>query len=215
MKLLDGALTKRKGIIFILSAPSGTGKTTLTNGLLRIYPKMTLSVSCTTRDPRKGERPGRDYRFVTKREFVQMQARGEFAEWANVHGSFYGTPRRPLERSIERGRDIVLDIDVQGARKIKTLYRRAVSIFLVPPSWQELKRRLALRGTDGTESIRQRLENARREMRQIKRYDYFVVNREIGKALESLRSIVAAERLRTTRIDGWEHPARAQRLLRR
>lgn len=211
MMRLNGSLAKREGIIFILSAPSGAGKTTLINGLLEIYPEMSLSVSCTTRERRRGEVAGRDYHFVSEKKFVQMRAREEFAEWANVHGYFYGTPRRPLERNVYRGRDILLDIDVQGARKIKALYREAVSIFLVPPSWQELERRLALRGTDGRESIRQRLENARREMRQIMRYDYFVVNREIREALESLRSIVAAERLRISRVKEWENPSLARR----
>jgi guanylate kinase len=207
MMRLNGTLTKREGIIFILSAPSGAGKTTLINRLLGIYPEVTLSVSCTTRDRRAGEVPGRDYRFVTREQFVRMQAREEFAEWANVHGYFYGTPRRPLERNIRRGRDMLLDIDVQGARRIKRLYRDAVSIFLVPPSWQELERRLALRGTDGRESIRQRLDNARREMREIIRYDYVVVNREIREALESLQSIVAAERLKVSRVKEWRSPS--------
>ncbi len=200
---LNGSLTKREGIIFILSAPSGAGKTTLINRLLGIYPEMTLSVSCTTRARRAAEVAGKDYRFVTNEQFFQMRAREEFAEWASVHGYFYGTPRQPLERNIRRGRDTLLDIDVQGARRIKALYRRAVSIFLVPPSWQELARRLALRGTDGKETIRQRLDNARREIQQITKYDYFVVNREIREAVECLRSIVAAERLKVSRVKDW------------
>ncbi|MBI3058029.1 MAG: guanylate kinase, partial [Deltaproteobacteria bacterium] len=134
------------------------------------------------------------------------RARGEFAEWASVHGSFYGTPRRPLEQSIQEGREILLDIDVQGARQIKKQYPRAVSIFLLPPSLRELEKRLALRGTDRRESIRRRLENARREIRAIMRYDYFVVNREIPKALEALKSIIVAERLRISRVEKWKIP---------
>ncbi len=200
-------LTQREGVIFILSAPSGAGKTTLINGLMKIFPGITLSVSYTTRCPRPGEVPGRDYHFVAKKRFAEMQVRGNFAEWANVHASLYGTPRGPLERNIRRGRDVLLDIDVQGASKIKRQYHRAVSIFLLPPSWQELERRLALRGTDRRESIRQRLENARREIRAIMRYDYFVVNREIGEALDSLRSIVIAERLRISRVKKWRLPS--------
>ncbi|MFQ5903422.1 MAG: guanylate kinase, partial [Candidatus Binatia bacterium] len=120
--------------------------------------------------------------------------------WASVHGALYGTPRGPLEQNIRRGRDVLLDIDVQGARKIKKQYHRAVSIFLLPPSWHELGKRLALRGTDRRESIRQRLENARREIREIMRSDYVVVTREVLKALESRKSIVIAERLRISRI---------------
>lgn len=200
MRPLSGILTKREGVIFILSAPSGAGKTTLINGLMEIFPEITLSVSYTTRDRRSGEVPGRDYHFAAKRKFAAMRARGDFAEWASVHGALYGTPRGPLEQIIRRGRDVLLNIDVQGARKIKKQYRHAVSIFLLPPSWQELGKRLALRGTDRRESIRQRLENARREIGEIMRYDYVVVNREVGGALESLKSIVIAERLKISRI---------------
>ena len=199
-------VAEREGTIFILSAPSGAGKTTLINGILKIFPEVRLSVSCTTRPRRRGEIHGRHYLFLEKTEFAAMRARGEFAEWASVHGSFYGTPRRPLEQSIQEGRDILLDIDVQGASQIKKQYPRAVSIFLLPPSWRELKKRLALRGTDRRESIRRRLETARREIRAIMRYDYFVVNREIPKALEALKSIIVAERLRISRVGKWKIP---------
>lgn len=199
----SGILTKREGVIFILSAPSGAGKTTLISRLMAIFPEITLSVSYTTRARRSGEVPGRDYHFVAQKKLVEMRSRGDFAEWANVHGSLYGTPRRPLEQNIRRGRDMLLDIDVQGARKIKSQYPHAVSIFLLPPSWQELEKRLALRGTDRRESIRQRLKDARREIREIMRYDYVVVNREIRQALESLKSIVTAERLRVSRLKAF------------
>lgn len=193
------AASERAGAIFILSAPSGAGKTTLINRLLKVFPDISLSVSYTTRARRPGEVHGRDYYFVGKKMFVAMRARGGFAEWASVHGSLYGTPRRPLEQSIRRGRDILLDIDVQGARKIKQLYPHSVAIFLLPPSWQELRRRLALRGTDRRESIRRRLENARREIRAIMRYDYFLVNKEIRDALKCMKSVIIAERLRISR----------------
>lgn len=197
------ALGEREGTIFILSAPSGAGKTTLINGLLKIFPEVMLSVSYTTRARRKGETHGRDYFFVAERAFAAMRDGDGFAEWARVHGAFYGTPCRPLERSIRRGQDVLLDIDVQGARKIKRQYpHHAVSIFLLPPSWQELQKRLALRGTDRKESIRQRLENARREIGELMRYDYLVVNREIREALDCLKSIVIAERLRISRLHG-------------
>ena len=204
MMKLNGIPTRRQGVIFILSAPSGAGKTTLIKRLLRIFPEITLSVSYTTRAPRSGELLGRDYHFVTESRFHQMRARGAFAEWASVHGALYGTPRRPLEEGIRVGRDILLDIDVQGARKIKAHYPHAVSIFLLPPSWQELEKRLALRGTDRREMIRRRLENAREEIREVTRYDYFIVNREIREALESLRSIVIAERQRVSRVRKWQ-----------
>lgn len=192
----------KEGVIFILSAPSGAGKTTLIKKLLKLFPEITLSVSYTTRKPRSGEVDGRDYRFVGPGMFGRMRDRGAFAEWAKVHGSLYGTPRAQLERVIRRGRDVLLDIDVHGARKIKQLYREAVAIFLLPPSWEELEKRLALRGTDGTATIRKRLENARGEVGEILRYDYLVVNREIPEALETLKSIVVAERHRVRRGRG-------------
>jgi guanylate kinase len=196
-------LSRRQGIIFILSAPSGTGKTTLIKGLRRIYPELSLSISYTTRARRAGEIEGRDYHFVKAAKFAAMKAKGEFAEWANVHDFLYGTPRLGLDRCLRSGRDILLDIDIQGARKIKGSYPQAVSIFLLPPSWRELKRRLALRGTDGKESIRRRLVNARDEIRDLIKYDYYVVNREVKESLELLESIVKAERARTSRVRKW------------
>jgi len=202
MMRLSEVLTKREGIIYILSAPSGAGKTTLIKKLLAIFPEIRLIVSYTTRSRRAGESSGRDYHFVTEREFASIRSRGGFAEWAQVHGSFYGTPRLPLEQSIRRGRDALLDIDVQGAKKIKKQYPRAVSIFILPPSWRELARRLALRGTDRQASIRRRLDNARREIRQLMRYDYIVINREVQEALKSLGAIVVAERHRVSRTRG-------------
>lgn len=196
-------LIRREGIIFILSAPSGTGKTTLIKGLRAAYPELRLSISCTTRERRQGEIDGRDYYFVAVKKFAAMKAKGDFAEWAKVHDFLYGTPRRPLEQSIRLGRDILLDIDVQGARTIKRKYPQAVSIFLVPPSWRELQRRLAGRGTDGQEIIRRRLLNARSEIRDIIKYDYYVVNRQLERSLALLESIVEAERAKTFRVKRW------------
>lgn len=193
----------RKGAIFIVSAPSGAGKTTLISRLLRIFPEIGLSVSCTTRARRPGERHGRDYFFVSAKQFAAMRARGGFAEWARVHGALYGTPRGPLERSLRAGREILLDIDVQGARKIKRLYPKAVSIFVLPPSLRELGKRLAARGTDRGESIRRRLENARREIRALLRYDYFVENRELPEALARLKAIIVAERQKVPRYKAF------------
>lgn len=196
-------ITKRQGIILILSAPSGAGKTTLYHGLRKAYPEIKLSVSCTTRARRKGEVDGRDYRFITARKFDAMKSNGEFAEWANVHGNSYGTPRKPLDQSILTGHDILLDIDVQGARQIKQAYPQAVSIFLLPPSLQELKRRLAARGTDGKEIIRRRLANAQDEIEERIYYDYYVVNREVNEAVRVLSSIVEAERSKVSRVTEW------------
>lgn len=197
------SVIRSKGVIFILSAPSGAGKTTLIKRLRKVFPDLKLSISYTTRKPRSGEIPGQDYFFVAQKKFELMRAKGEFVEWANVHGNLYGTPQRPLEKSIRSGGDILLDIDVQGNKKVKARYPNSVSIFLLPPSWKELERRLALRGTDGRETIRQRLQDARRELREIKSYDYFIVNREIQHALELLKSVVVAERMRVFRVQKW------------
>jgi guanylate kinase len=196
-------IARREGIIFILSAPSGAGKTTLYHGLRKLHPEIKLSVSCTTRARRKGEINGRDYRFLAGAEFESMKARGEFAEWASVHGNSYGTPRKPLDRSVASGRDIFLDIDVQGARQIKDAYPRAVSIFLLPPSMRELRRRLAARGTDGAEIIRRRLANAQDEIKERIHYDYYVVNREVSEAVRLLSAIVKAERAKIARVLEW------------
>jgi guanylate kinase len=204
-------IAKRQGILFILSAPSGAGKTTLINGLRSVYRDIKLSVSCTTRARRSGEVNGRDYRFITARQFAAMKGRGEFAEWAKVHDFLYGTPRRPLDRSVGSGKDMVLDIDVQGARKIKRIYPQAVSVFLLPPSWRELQRRLFLRGTDGQRIIRRRLANARREIREIIKYDYYVVNWDVKGAVQALRAIVEAERAKTWRVTKWRiQPLRSE-----
>jgi len=200
MSQTAASIARRDGIIFILSAPSGAGKTTLYHGLRKLHPEIRLSVSCTTRARRPGEIDGRDYRFISAAEFAAMKARGEFAEWASVHGNSYGTPRKPLDRSIASGRDIFLDIDVQGARQIKNAYPRAVSIFLLPPSMRELRRRLSARGTDGAEIIRRRLANAQDEIKERIHYDYYVVNREVREAVRELSAIVKAERARVSRV---------------
>ena len=197
-------MVKRNGVILIVSAPSGAGKTTLIRKLMQSFPDIRLSVSYTTRETRPGEVPGRDYHFVAKKKFDQMRKRGEFAEWANVHGSFYGTPRTALEQNIRSGRDVLLDIDVQGSRRIKGGYPNAVSIFLLPPSVRELHRRLARRQTDPREIIRKRLENAKRELGEIHEYDYFVLNREVRDALVALKSILVAERQRVSRVQSWK-----------
>jgi len=187
------------GIIFIVSAPSGAGKTTLTRRVLRVYPEMHLSVSFTTRAPRDGETPGKDYHFVSEKRFRRMLAAGGFAEWAEVHGNLYGTPRRVLERQLRRGTDVLLDIDVQGARQIKQHFPSAAAIFVLPPSLDELRRRLAGRGTDAQKTIEQRWRHARHEIQEIQGYDYFIVNRDVKDAVKRLAAIIEAERLKVCR----------------
>jgi guanylate kinase len=194
---------KRRGIIFILSAPSGAGKTTLTNGLRALYPKIKLSVSCTTRARRDGEVNRRDYHFISGERFAAMRSGGEFAEWAKVHDHFYGTPREPLDRCLKEGQDVLLDIDVQGAKKIKSIYADAVSVFLLPPSRDELERRLKFRGTEDAAVIRRRLANAQDEIRRVIQYDYYIVNRNVEEAVGVMQSIIEAERAKTCRVVDW------------
>lgn len=205
------AAGKRRGIIFILSAPSGAGKTTLTGGLRAVFPEIEMSVSCTTRERRNGEVNRVDYHFITERQFARRRAHKQFAEWALVHGYLYGTLRKPLDRCIASGRDMLLDIDVQGARKIKKRYPEAVSIFLLPPSMRELRRRLAARATDAKAIISRRLANAQGEIRNIIYYDYFVVNCDVTQAVEDLKSIVQAERAKISRVIKWRFDAPPRR----
>ncbi len=187
------------GIVFIVSAPSGAGKTTLTREVLSLHSEMSLSVSCTTRAPRESETPGEDYHFVSETAFKRRLAAGDFAEWAEVHGQLYGTPRRMLELPLRRGQDVLLDIDVQGARQIRESFAGAVAIFVLPPSLGELRRRLAGRGTDARKTIEQRWRNARHEIQEIQGYDYFIVNRDVGEAVKRLAAIIEAERLKVCR----------------
>ena len=187
-----------KGILFIISAPSGTGKTTLIKELLKRVPGLSFSVSYTTRPPREGEIDGVDYWFVSENEFFKLVQEGKFAEWAQVHGDFYGTPKENLFP--KPGTDVILDLDPQGARKIKEMIPNAVLIFLIPPSLKEMERRLRERGKDSEEAIQRRLTNAKMELDQIKRYEYTVLNDDMEKALECLKAIILAERCKTQRV---------------
>ena len=191
----------RQGILFFLSAPSGAGKTTLSNQLLRQVENLRPSISYTTRLPRAGEIDGREYHFVSETEFLRLQKQKAFAEWAHVHDFFYGTARAPLEEALTQGSDLLLDIDVQGVKQLKPQYPTAsVAIFLLPPSWHELERRLRGRGTDTTEVIARRLQRAREEARELPMYDYCIVNDQIESAVATLQAIVIAERTRVARL---------------
>jgi len=186
----------RFGTIFVLSGPSGAGKTTLCNELVSKMSDIAMSVSCTTRSPRAGELPGKDYHFVEPSVFADMRAAGEFAECARVHGHLYGTPRQALQERIQEGQDVLLEIDVQGAMSIKKGFPSAVLIFIVPPSLEELRRRLVVRGTDEAETIRQRMVDAEPELQEMQKYDYAVPNRDVVDAVKKLTAIVTAERLK-------------------
>ena len=198
---MDLSKLQRRGILFIVSAPSGAGKTTISSGALRAIADLRMSVSCTTRAPRAGEVDGRDYTFLDAAEFGRRRGAGEFAESAEVHGFLYGTPREPIERALAKGEDLLLDIDVQGARQMKERYETdAVAVFVLPPSEAELERRLRTRGTDSDEVIRRRLERAKAEMEQYRSYDYYLINRDVAESIALFASIVAAERVRVSRL---------------
>ncbi|MFC1513044.1 guanylate kinase [Thermodesulfobacteriota bacterium] len=188
-----------RGTLFVISAPSGTGKTTILKEVMSTMGGLSFSISHTTRAPRTGEQDGVDYHFVDRDRFVSMRDEGAFLEWAEVHGNFYGTSRAAVDAGLADGIDIVLDIDVQGCRQVRAAATDAVSLFVVPPSWEELERRLTGRGTDSDETIRLRLANARQEMADVSLYDYVVVNDDLARAVVTMRSIIHAERSRHRR----------------
>ena len=195
------ALRSRKGLIIVVSAPSGAGKTTVCERLLADMPELTMSVSYTTRRPRKGERDGEDYFFISKKRFHEERDRGLFLEWAEVHDHFYGTPRDFLEKRVQAGKDTVLDVDVQGAYSISRAFPRAVLILLLPPSLAELRRRLRERGSDSAKDVNIRLKNARTEFHCYPTFDYLVINEKVNEAVEHLKSIIIAERYRADRLN--------------
>lgn len=191
---------KLKGLLIVISAPSGTGKTTLCHMLLKTFPDMEFSVSYTTRKPRLGEINGKDYFFVDRETFERMIEEGDFLEWAEVYGNLYGTSRSQVTKALETGKDILLDIDTQGALQVKKNFPEAVLIFILPPSLTELERRLRSRGTDDEETIEKRLKIARDEIEKALYYDYLVVNDVLEVAFEKLRSIITAEKCKTERL---------------
>jgi guanylate kinase len=187
------------GIVFIISAPSGSGKSSLTNELRKVIPGLEFSISYTTRDPRGSEQTGREYFFITREKFDQMVAAGEFLEHAEVFGRCYGTAKHFVKEALARGSDLVLDIDVQGAAQLKAKIPEAVSVFILPPSRKELETRLKRRNqSDNVDAaiIERRLKEASREIENFSHYDYILVNADFETAVEQLRAIVLAERIR-------------------
>jgi guanylate kinase len=187
------------GILFIVSAPSGGGKTSLVRALLEAEPDVQLSVSHTTRPPRPGEANGRDYHFVSEQEFERMLEAGGFLESAVIYGHRYGTSQRWIEQARAAGRDVLLEIDWQGAQQVRRLVRDVTSIFIVPPSLEVLEARLRARGQDSAEVIARRLAAARAEMGHVAEFDYVIINEHFDRAALDLRSIIRAERLRFSR----------------
>ena len=187
--------------LIVVSAPSGAGKTSLCEWLVRTEPGVVHSVSHTTRPPRTHEAHGRDYFFVQPDDFRAMAARGEFAEWAEVHGHLYGTSRAELSRNFSAGNDVILDIDTQGATALRASFPDAVTVFIVPPSWALLEARLRQRHTESEADIRRRLARGREEFRHYAEYRYVVVNDDFARAAGELQAIVLAERRRSSRVD--------------
>jgi guanylate kinase len=187
------------GILFIISSPSGGGKGTLIREVLRTVPDIGYSVSFTTRGIREGEIGGKNYYFVSPAEFERLIEQGEFLEFANVHGNYYGTSRAAVEREMRLGRDVILEIDVQGAESVRQMMPDAVSIFILPPSYTILRQRLILRRTESDESLALRLLNAHWEVKRYKEFHYVIVNNEVERATEDLKTIILAERLKFER----------------
>jgi len=200
---LDGGEVARRGLMLVLSSPSGAGKTTLSRLLLERYASIELSVSVTTRKPRPGEIDGRDYHFIDHARFDAMVARGDLLEWAQVFGNRYGTPRAPVERVLSAGRDVLFDIDWQGTQQLREKGRDdLVSVFVLPPSIPDLEARLRTRAQDSDDVIRARMSKAADEMSHWAEYDYVVINREVLHAFEAVCAILAAERLKRERQTG-------------
>ncbi len=191
---------RRKGMIMVVSAPSGAGKTSVMAGFMKLRPEVRFSVSVTTRPPRKGERPGRDYHFVTPEEFNGMIGRGEFAEWAEVHGNRYGTKKKALDDAIAGGDTIVLDTDTVGAFNIKRCYPEAVLVFVVTPTPGALEERLRARNTESDDVVRMRLGAAPHEVARMPEYDYIIVNDELDAAVGRMVTIFDAEMMKSDRI---------------
>ena len=206
----DGGEVARRGLMLVLSSPSGAGKTTLSRMLLDRYSTIELSISVTTRKPRPGEVEGRDYHFIGAARFDAMVERGDLLEWAEVFGSRYGTPRAPVERALAMGRDVLFDIDWQGTQQLREKGRNdLVSVFVLPPSIADLEARLRTRAQDADDVIHARMSKAANEMSHWAEYDYVIINRDVRSAFEGVCAILAAERLKRERQTGLSAFVRA------
>jgi guanylate kinase len=194
---------KRRGLLLVMSSPSGAGKTTLSRRLLEADPGIVMSISVTTRKPRPGEMEGRDYFFITLQRFAEMRDRGELLEYAEVFGNFYGTPKKPVEEALAKGRDVLFDIDWQGTQQLaQAMEDDLVRLFILPPSAEVLQDRLISRAQDTMTVVAKRMAEASREISHWPEYDYVVINADIDQSLAQVRSILMAERLRRRRQIG-------------
>ena len=192
-------MLNRKGLLLVVSGPSGAGKGTICKALLNKNDQIKLSVSATTRKPRNGEVHGVNYFFIEKEEFTKMIENGEFLEYAQIYDNFYGTPKAAIIECLEKGQDVILEIEMPGARQIKEVYPEGVFIFVLPPSLEELKSRIVGRGTETQEEIEKRFSCAFEEINQIVNYDYFIVNEDIEKSVSDVEAIICAEKNKVTR----------------
>jgi guanylate kinase len=186
-----------KGTLFVITAPSGAGKTSLIEAVMRDDPSLKISISYTTRAPRKGEKDGIDYHFVDEKTFRSMEERGEFLESAEVHGNHYGTGKQMILDAVKRGDDLILEIDWQGAQQVRQLYPGCIGIFILPPSVEELERRMRTRGQDSDAVIRRRLDNAREELEHKDEFKYRIINKDFETARRELAKIIQTERAKT------------------
>ena len=196
---------KKTGTLIVLSGPSGAGKGTICNELLKQVDTLSLSISMTTRSPRGNEVDGKDYYFVTKEQFEEDIKKDNFLEYAKVHGdNYYGTPKRKVEESLASGKDIILEIDIQGALEVKEKMEESIFIFIMPPSMRELKDRLIKRNTESKDKIIERFKNAYKEINEVTKYNYIVINDEIQNAVDKVKAIILAEKCRVDRIEDFE-----------
>jgi guanylate kinase len=199
---LNSDKEKAPGLCIIISAPSGAGKTSICRRLLDKWPNLRFSVSHTTRAPRPGEKDGRDYHFISAAVFKEKIARGEFVEWVENYNQFYGTARTAIEPLLDQGFDLIIDVEPRGAKELKINFPAGIFVFILPPSWQELKNRLIKRGCEKEDAMQKRLRQAREESREVIWYDYAIFNDRLGEAVDQLSAIYVAEKTRRKRLMG-------------